>query len=207
MIISHKHCFIFVKTMKTAGTSIEVFLSSHCGEDDVVTPISPHVDPHRPRNHEGFYNHMPARDIRARAGGQVWEDYFTFCVERNPWDKVLSHYFMTKNSPAHNLGLGPDITLDRYLERGPMCLNHPHYLAEDGQTILVDRVLRYESLDVELGEVLPMLGIPFSGDLGVRAKSGYRTDRRHYREVLTPSQAAAIETMYRREIDLFGYRF
>ena len=36
MIISHKHQFIFIKTVKTAGTSIEVLLDSICGPDDVV---------------------------------------------------------------------------------------------------------------------------------------------------------------------------
>lgn len=40
MIISHQHRFIFVKTLKTAGTSIEVFLSGLCGRDDVVTPFT-----------------------------------------------------------------------------------------------------------------------------------------------------------------------
>ena len=33
--------FIFVKTRKTAGTSVEIALSSHAGDADVVTPISP----------------------------------------------------------------------------------------------------------------------------------------------------------------------
>ena len=40
MIISHKHQFIFIKTKKTAGTSIEIALSQFCGEKDIITTIS-----------------------------------------------------------------------------------------------------------------------------------------------------------------------
>lgn len=40
MIISHKHKFIFVKTKKTAGTSIETLLASICGEEDIIKEIS-----------------------------------------------------------------------------------------------------------------------------------------------------------------------
>ena len=41
MIASHAHRFIFLKTRKTAGTSVEIALSKACGPDDVITVTSP----------------------------------------------------------------------------------------------------------------------------------------------------------------------
>ena len=38
MIVSHKHKFIFIKTRKVAGTSVELALSRFLGPDDVITP-------------------------------------------------------------------------------------------------------------------------------------------------------------------------
>ncbi|MEE4111078.1 MAG: hypothetical protein V2I24_17125 [Halieaceae bacterium] len=40
MILSHRHRFIFIKTRKTAGTSIEASLSRYCGPDDIITPVT-----------------------------------------------------------------------------------------------------------------------------------------------------------------------
>ena len=55
MIVSHRHRFIFLKTRKTAGTSIELFLFPHCGAEDIVTPLTrtPLTQRvgHRARNH------------------------------------------------------------------------------------------------------------------------------------------------------------
>jgi hypothetical protein len=128
MIISYKYRFIFIKTAKTAGTSIEVFLSPLCGEQDVFTPFSEPEDGHTPRNFKGkfslardlrqkcrflgqkkslrafwpirevllqyakgvrYYHHIPAWQVKNRLPQDIWQQYFKFCVERNPFDKVL----------------------------------------------------------------------------------------------------------------------
>ena len=39
MIISHSRKFIFVKTYKTAGSSLEIALSKYCARGDILTPL------------------------------------------------------------------------------------------------------------------------------------------------------------------------
>ena len=41
MIISQKKNFIFLKTAKTAGSSIEFYLSQFCGKKDTITSLLP----------------------------------------------------------------------------------------------------------------------------------------------------------------------
>ncbi|MAG32248.1 MAG: hypothetical protein CL908_15300 [Deltaproteobacteria bacterium] len=228
MLISHEYQFIFIKTVKTAGTSIEVFLSQVCDAGDVVTPISPPVDLHRPRNHAGwfdpipelvesggrsfwstlqdlaarrrFYNHIPARTVRARLPRETWDSYFKFCVERNPWDKAVSHFHMCRHRKAGRY------TLDQYFADGRSCRNSPRYTDSQGG-ILVDRILRYEDLEAELDSVFGMLGVPFDGSLGVRAKSGYRPEGQSYREALSDRQRRDVARIYADEIRLHGYEF
>jgi len=228
VIVSHKYRFIFVKTFRTAGTSLEVYLSQHCGEDDIVTPIFPPVAAHRPRNHRGwfdplpellatrrgvrgalgdlaarrrFYNHIPAERLRARIGAATWHSYFRFCVERNPWEKTLSHYAMLRHER------GGTLSLDDYLAGGAYALNLPLYAEGGTRRLLVDRVLRYESLMEDLGEVLGALGVPFAGSLGVHAKSEYRADRRPYQAVFDERQRRIVERIFAEEIALHGYAF
>ena len=228
MIVSHRHRFIFIKTVKTAGTSIEVFLAPHCGRDDVLTPIFPPVAPHEARNHAGyfnplpellgprivpprrtlrdllrrrrFFNHMPARLVRARVPRAVWDGYLTFCVERNPWDKTLSHYHMLRHRADGTL------TLDDYLRQGRLAHNLGRYTDAHG-AVMVDRVVRYERLQEDLAEVFEHLGIPFDGSLGVRAKGHFRRDRRPYQDVFTPAQRDEVARLFASEIALHGYTF
>ena len=39
MIISHSKKFIFLRTIKTASSSIEIFLSQFCDKNDVLTEL------------------------------------------------------------------------------------------------------------------------------------------------------------------------
>jgi hypothetical protein len=229
MILSHKYKFIFIKTAKTAGTSIEVFVSKYCGPTDVVTPIEPPIEGHEPRNYEGFinpvpeilerpgkilsalrhaissrekfYNHMPASEVRRRVPADVWNSYFKFCVERNPWDKVLSHYHMRAARA------GGSLSLDEYFARGRFPINYFRYTDRSERKIIVDRILRYENLLAELRDVFSKLNIPFDGTLGVTAKSEYRTDRRPYQQVFDKERRRIVEKAFAKEIELHGYRF
>ena len=202
MVISHRHKFIFIKTSKTAGTSLEVFLSDVCGEEDVLTPIIPHVEPHRPRNFKdgGFFNHMPGQQIAGLISPEIWDNYFKFCVERNPWDKTLSHFHMLKYRAEEPLSLA------QYFEKKSFPRDFGKYTNTMGE-LLVDKILRYETLDQELGSLFADLGIPYAGSIGVWAKSAYRTDRRHYSNILTAQQADEVAQVFSREIELLGYEF
>lgn len=234
MIISHRYKFIFVKTKKTAGTSIEVMLSGVCGDDDVLTPVEPPVDGHRARNHSGcfnpipeliersggrydatirdlkmsrrYYNHIPAYLVRARTRAKTWKDYFKFCVERNPWDKTVSHYQMLRNDPSV-AWMGAPQTLEQYFKNGVLCHNLQYYTDYKRDNIIVDRVLKYENLDRELGEVCSMLGIPYGGSIGVRAKGEHRKVSTSYREMFTGEQRRIVEQRFAREIEIHGYEY
>lgn len=119
MIISHKYKFIFIKAEKVAGTSIEIALAKHCGEQDIITNISeynPQYDDtkykQQSRNYKGlgYYNHIPPTEIKEIIGKDIWDNYFKFAITRNPWDKAVSDYFyklpkkhITKKNISSNL--------------------------------------------------------------------------------------------------------
>src|SRR6266480_3791024 len=221
MIISHKYKFIFIKTGKTGGTSVEVFLSQHCGLDDIVTPIFPHVEPHIARNFAGyfnplpelyvsrgkgirqtfrdvfnkrrFYNHLPAIKVKSRISRTNWKGYFKFCIERNPWDKTVSDFYMQRWERGGNL------SFDEYISKRHFRLNY--YMYTDGRgNVLVDSIVKYENLINELGGIFNRLGIPFDGSLGVGAKAEYRLDRRPYQAMYSDAQRRLIEKVFDAEI-------
>lgn len=178
MLVSHKYKFIFIKTRKTAGTSIEVDLSKLMADEDIVTPIFPVVDGHIPRNHEGphgsgirFYNHMPALEVRQLLASSQFDGYFKFCVEREPVDKCISHYSMLKNSTWHNQRDG-SLTWENYLRQHNFPVDSRLYLDQDGK-LMVDKIVKYENLNAELSVIGERLGFKFDA-VQSRAKSGFR---------------------------------
>ena len=139
--------------------------------------------------------------MREKVPREVWDGYFKFCVERNPWDKMLSYYHMA------NFRSGGTLTFDALLAKKEFCVCYPLYTDRAHSQIIVDRVLRYERLREELGEVFGQLGVPFAGSLNVQAKAEYRNDRRPYREVYTSAQREIVARAFAWEIERHGYEF
>lgn len=73
MIICHSHRFIFIKTRKTAGSSVEIALSRLCGLGDVVTPLSANRGEEELRRTEGgFGPNRHRKPIWAHRGVKEW---------------------------------------------------------------------------------------------------------------------------------------
>ena len=230
MIVSHDHRFIFVKTRKTAGTSIEVVLSGLAGADAIVTPVQPPEPGHEPRNWRrvfnpvpelwdryrrqepslearpasatlvdlrrrwAFRNHLPASLIRARLGGKAWDQYYTFCFERNPWDKVVSWFFYTtRNEPDPP-------PFERWALQAALPSDWNRYTL--GGRPAVDFVGRFESLDDDLRRAMQHVGLLSIPDLP-RAKGARRDPRAE--TPITGAVDARIREVFAREIEHFGY--
>lgn len=213
MIASHSHRFIFLKTRKTAGTSVEIALSKVCGPDDVITEISPEDEALRraaggrgPQNFESpplprkAYNHMGAKATRELVGEEAWADYFTFAIERNPWDAVVSLYFW-KYKDLPELPDFETYVNEIWIEQ----LSNNRRLYRIRGKMALDRVLRYEHLDDELADVWKQLDLPGTPDLP-RAKGNARPAG-HYRELYTDASRQRVATVFADTIEAFGYEF
>tara|TARA_B100000965_G_scaffold403188_1_gene430740 strand:- start:3125 stop:3739 length:615 start_codon:yes stop_codon:yes gene_type:complete len=175
MLISHKYKFIFIKTKKTAGTSIEIELGKNMDDNDVVTPIKPNFKGHQARNfiYKGFKlnNHISAQNLKIILPKNIFENYFKFCVEREPVDKSISDYSMLKNSTYHNRHT-KFLKWNEYVDACKFPMDVYKYIDKKEQ-LLVDKIIKYENLNNEIYEISKKLGFPFSG-INVRAKSGFR---------------------------------
>lgn len=229
MIISHEHRFIFLKTKKTAGTSIELALSRICGPHDIITPLNRYDEAMRdgrgPQNWQqhswfasrrpihkrrllrftardrGFYNHIPAGEARQLLGDdEIWNSYFKFAFDRNPWDRQVSIY----HHRFRRAKLPPPFPKFMAGGKGARVNNFEIY-SLDGD-ICVDFLGRYENLSADLQVVLERIGIKANLQLP-RAKGEARKSKIPYQDYYDERSKNIVADWYRREIGHFGYEF
>jgi hypothetical protein len=215
VIVSHKYRFIFIKTHKVAGTSIEFALTRFAGEDGIVTQFSVRID-ERERERSGFgvarnyktgageYRaHIPAEEVRNLLGHETFARYFKFSVERNPYDKVVSLYTWLNRDPKRPLGR----SFDDFIAEGKaqQVADFDRYCI-DGKPAM-DAMVIYHDLQAGLDGIAERLGLPGRIDLtDIKRKSGYRTSQ-DYRIYYSAASRAAVERGFAREIAEFGFTF
>lgn len=207
VIISHKHKFIYIKTYKTASTSIQIYLGRFCGEKDVLTPIEPVTSEigrrynESVRNYKGFYSHMSAKEIQVLVKNDVWENYFKFTFERNPWDKAVSFYHFYKKT--RDLSDSFEEWIQKWIRRKKGVSNYDLYTIKN--KVVVDYIGKYETIENDLKYVLNKLNLPIE-ELP-REKSKFRLGEKDYSSYYNEKTRRMIEKRNRKEIKLFGYKF
>jgi hypothetical protein len=251
-IICHSHKFIFLKTRKTAGSSIEISLARFCGPEDTVVPpkegdeygvlprnlrkdptaagFSDHVEflrlflravvrrkplrLNKMKDHAysryglRIKEHADAARMRAAVGEGIWNSYFKFCIERNPWERLVSFYRWRSKQLAKPLDfksfVKAALTADTATQKRVRAIhfsNWPFYTIED-QPVL-DYIGRFERLDEELSFIADKIGIPWDGWLP-QAKS-FGPPANGYHELFDQELRELCEQAFRKEAELFGY--
>lgn len=154
--------------------------------------------------------HAGAREIKEVVGESVWDSYYTFCFERNPFDRLVSFYhWRTKildEKPAFEDFAWAVLDGDRArqdLMNARAFSNLGHYTI--GGDVVVDKVYPFENLEPSLNDVFERLNIPWDGWLP-HTKGNIRP-KRSYRDYYTPELRLACEKAFSFELELLGYDF
>jgi len=143
-----------------------------------------------------FYNHAGATFIRNHVSDEIWNTYYKFCFERNPFDRAISLYYWKTEEPR------PDISEFLLSVPAKRLSNWNTYTI--GNEIAVDFVGRYEHLSGDLLTIASRLGLPGGISLP-NAKSRFRKNRAPYGSLLNDEVRSRIERVCRNEIEAFNY--
>jgi hypothetical protein len=220
MLVSHRKKFIYTKTAKTGGTSVEVYFEPYCMPEGAWSFAHVRAEYVSQTGIIGFrgkgtgglwYNHMPGQQIRNQLGEKVWRDYFKFCVIRDPFDKLVSafHFFETRPQASAAAGRGnsdPAAVVKRFrdwVRLGKGLDDRDKYLI-DGQ-VCVDYFIRYEELHAGIRHVCATLDIPFEPERLPHLKGGFRPANLRLCDYYDAKTSDVVRRQYRFEIEHFGY--
>ena len=202
MIISHKSKYIFVHIPKTGGISIEHQFNDSDAMVYTCRGVSWSIS--------DKLKHASCAHIKRMVGVQAYNEYYKWAIVRNPFDRVISAWWHALQIRKYeNITFRQFITADntyRWLKDNQYDMVHI-----DG--VLNCDVYRYE---IGLDEIVKKVSViinqndptfPLMDKLVKFEKSGYRKDRRHYRDVIDTECRKYIEQMYKKDLEAFGYEW
>jgi hypothetical protein len=236
-VLSHRLRCIFVHVPKTGGWSVDSFFLEHFGmgwEANDLLLVGKNEDSARgPRN----LMHLKASEYLScgHVTQDQFREYFKFAFVRNPWDRAVSEYkfrdyprkfdfktFLFKHCAKSEATEGEN--RDMRVHRTPQY----QFLYDEEGNSLVDFIGRYERLASDFATVAERLNLggkelphynrsidlrwtPTAVMLWLKDPAGmYRLRRNlhhHYTEYYDDESRELIARFYRRDIELFGYKF
>lgn len=211
MIISHKHKFIFFKTRKTAGSSIQVALAEHCGPDDIITgQYQLGIDDHSHSagfNMDKFFTNHPHPElipVKNFLPKEVWDTYYKFAFVRNPFDVAVSRYHWDQKGKKGLTETSVEGFRKWVADGNLYDRDQAHfYTAYDGYVDL-DFIGYYENLEEDVQHICKVIGI---SSLNLPSlKSGYR-DNSSYATFYDDVTKERVQQFFDLDFNLYGYNF
>ena len=220
MLISHRKKFIYIKTIKTASTSVEIYfepwaMPENTVKDPVANITGEYITPagivaRRGRNRANsvWHSHKKGRSIKSQVGDEIWNSYFKFCVIRNPYDRAVSRFYYQNLREE-----GIDLSLKSRAELQAMFTDFVTNTHDSDSRIwtingtpCVDKVIRYDQLAHGMQEVCNTLDIPWDPSQLGDFKSGVRPAN-VYTQLYTAEARAAVESSHSLEFKLFDFKY
>lgn len=217
MLVSHRHRFIYTKTAKTAGTSVEVYFEPYCTPDGSAVV---HGGPTRVSDagiigYRGaskkrpddcvWWNHMPAAEIKQLLGDEIWNAYFKFCVIRNPYDKAISLFFYQRKHGriGAESALSDREQFEQWILQGRIAIGRDRYVID--HKFCLDDVIRFERLEADMERVCQHIGVPWEASRFAQLKAGMRPRAARIANMYSAETAAVVHEKYAFEFTQFGY--
>jgi hypothetical protein len=226
VMISHKHQFIFIKTKKTAGTSVEEYFESiligvpesgfsentfeRVAKDSYVTGRTIYQGAVKGL----LLSHASSGQILRALGQERFDSYIKVSCVRNPWDQIVSFFWwrISFYPSAHRIMIRLPMILVRtifsyWLSRSQKRINSLSYTAQleiDG-VLPKMKIIHFETMKEDIDKICEELGIDnLSLELPNRKTTQRKTSapyQTYYSRALRDSVAKA------RALDLanFGY--
>lgn len=211
-MLSHELKCVFVHIPKTAGMSVERYFLEILGLDEEQRPqllLRPNNDPALgpPR-----LAHLKAADYVGC--GHISEidfnRYFRFSVVRNPWDRLVSMYRYLGHAKKTDFS---DFVFNRFypkLWREMSYFVRPQvdFIYDSSGRLLVNEILRFESLEEGFAKIRERLGLPAS-ELPRVNTSYQRPGKKNppYQTYYKAETRLWVSELYRSDIERFGYSF
>ena len=208
---------------------MEMALAPLCGKDDIITPMESNQHTNIPRNFyentiigraysksklfrkcidrhssvlgKWYYEHMPALRVKELVGNSVWNSYYKFCFERNPWDKVVSYYNWKKHGQNKSAPQFANYVIHKS-HRLPMDAR----LYFDNNICMMDNVYDYTDFINSFKQICQKLDIPFNGNMP-NEKTGINKNKHDYKQFYNEETQGVVEKLFAREIKLMNYQF
>jgi hypothetical protein len=149
-----------------------------------------------------FYHHITANEILDVIPRWMWDEYFTFCIERHPYEKAVSSAYWYIRAQQKDISFHE--ALDIVVEQKRF--KDWHRYTDSNGNVIVDKIIRYENLADEMRQtVVDQLGIDVSIGLP-KLKSESRSDRRPAAEILSVEQKQKVRAVMEEEFDYFDWQ-